>query len=79
MHFGLQVPEKSLQSARPGRGEQNSTPRVQFLLSVHSLYTAEKLGTLCIIQKDLGLVCGHHVGEAELQRGHRGKPKKERS
>lgn len=50
---------------------------MQFLLSVHSLYIEEKLRTLCIIQKDLGLVCGHCVGEVELQRGHGGKPKRE--
>lgn len=35
-----------------------------------------KLRTLCIIKRDLGLVCGHCVREAELQSRHKGEPKR---
>lgn len=34
-----------------------------------------KLRTLCIIQRDLGLVCGHRMGEAELSKRAQGKAK----
>lgn len=56
-------------------GEQNSTSRVQFLPNVPSLYITGKLRTLCIIQRDLGLVFGHRMGEAELSKRAQGKAK----
>lgn len=44
---------------------------------VPSLYITGKLRTLCITRRDLGLVCGHQMGEAELSKRAQGKPKRE--
>lgn len=60
---------------RAGRAELNA--RVWFLLSAPSLDIPDKVRARCITKRDLGLVCGHHVGEDGLQRGHKGKPRGE--